>query len=568
MKAFVVSLLILASCSAFAAQPLPAQNKAYDPKTTALLMNLCRESLCKIVNYHDRFVLDEEYSRLANNIDVTLIRDDEIAELIKRLMIELNALKLDEMSKSQIIGEYERKLNLSILKCLKPAKELMGKASTPVEMACEAILVMAWATNHRGKSIAKYNKELAEKVMTLQAEELKRLTELRTEFFSTEYVLYRRYNLPDRLNLKEMQLDQYIRVLQDDDPARRLERLDRLKEDFSAYPPFWYQIGLTAQELGRKDLALEYYKYFDQIATPVLREDPDRVAVCMHRIMLLDPAADREAIVRDLQTIERNTKYYYRWENILFAALTYYRLNDLDNARRLIQTSINEGYNVPLHEQVSIAMESMAAENEADQIRQNMLDQSEKYLLEGQAELGRTNSLLLMRAWGTKLTDIRLTIEPRSKAAQNAKYAVPGYNVYLLGRSAMKGDVYYDNIIARFPLTWDTKEAPSASMRFNGNSIKAGDKERDKDTGEWTITFPRAFDQDDILQRGRVYPCSLMLRTKDGVIEIGYEAKRVTEDILRYRPDLPQNEPYFEIRTIAFQGEDYRIDKGLIVPAE
>ncbi len=531
-------------------------------------MNLCRESLCKIVNYHDRFVLDEEYSRLANNIDVTLIRDDEIAELIKRLMIELNALKLDEASKSLIVGEYEKSLNLSILKCLKPAKELMGKASTPVEMACEAILVTAWATTHRGRAISKFNKEMAEKVMTLQADELKRLTQLRTEFFSTEYVLYRRYNLPDRLNLKEMQLDQYIRVLQDEDPARRLERLERLKEDFSAYPPFWYQIGFTAQELGKKDLALQYYKYFDQIATPVLREDPDRVAVCMHRIMLLDPATDRDAIVRDLQTIERNTKYYYRWENVLFAALTYYRLNDLDNARRLIQTSINEGYNVPLHEQVMFTMESLAAETETDQIRQNMLDQSEKYLLEDQAKLGRCNSLVLMRAWGSKLTDIKLTIEPRSKAAQNAGYAVPGYNVYLLGRSAMKGDVYFDNVIARFPAQWAEKDPPSASLRFNGKSIKTGDKERDKATGEWTIKFPRAFDQDDILQRGRVYPCSLSLRTKDGVIEIGYEAKRVTDEVLRYRPELPPNEPYFEIRTIAFQGENFKIDRGLIVPAD
>jgi hypothetical protein len=538
----------------------------YDPRTTALLMNLCRESLCRIVDYNDRIVLDEEYSRLANNIDVTLIRDDEIAELIKRLMIELNALKLDEGTKAQIVGFYERKMSSSILAALKPPKELLGNAATPVQMACQAILLTAWGTTNRAKALSKYDKEMGEKVLALRADELKRLTDLRTAFFGTEYTLWKRYGLPDRLNLKEVQLDQYIRVLQDDDPVRRLQRLERLKDDFQAYPPFWYQIGLAAQMANDKPVALSYYRRFDDVATPVLREDPDRVAVCMHRIALLDPQQDREQIVRDLQTIERNTKYYYRWENILFAALTYYGIGDVENARRLIRTSINEGYSVPLHEEVLTEMESAAARSQLEGRRADMLNTADSIGFDEAMRVGRNNSLATLRALGDQITGIRLNVAARSRTAQSAKLAVPGYNVYLLGREAFKGDVYFDNVIVRLPAAWMKGGNPSVSLKFNGKTIKSGDKSRDDKTGDLIVEFPRVLEQDGVLDKGKVYPCTLKLDDEHGQIELGYRVLRVTEELRRVHPELPADSPYFELQTITYMGEQYRLEHGLIVP--
>lgn len=526
----------------------------YDPRTTAVLMNLCRESLCKIVNYNDRVVLDEEYSRLANNIDVTLIRDDEIAALIQKLMIELNALRLDEDAKAQIVGYYERKLNLSILDAIKPPKELLRGASDPILMACKAILLTSWGTTNRAKALSKYNKELAEKVVALRADELKRLAELRTAFFGTEYALYKRYGLPDRLNIKEVQLEQYIRVIQDEDPGRRLERLERLKEDFEAYPPFWYQIGLAAQEAGNNTLALVYYRRFDETALPMLREDPDRVAVCMHRIMLLDPVQDRAAILRDLETIERNTRYYYRWENMLFAALTYYALGDVDNARRLIRTSINEGCSVPLHEQVLVEMESVTARARLEGTRLAMVSATEGIAFDRAMQVGRARSLDTLRALGGQITGIALDVQPRNQTAQKAALAVPGYNVYLLGREAFKGDVYFDNVVARIPAAWFSGDKPHVSLKFNGKTIKPADKTRDKATGDVIVTFPRVFDRDDVLAKGRVYPCALKLEDDHGEMELGYEIHRVDAETLR-----------FELRTIEYMGESYQLEHGLIV---
>lgn len=544
-----------------------AAGDAYDPAATALLMNLCRLSLCTIANYNDRVVLDEQYDRLANNIDVTRIRDDEIAELIKRLMIELNNLRLDEATKQRVVGMYNRKISSSLFEAVRnPPKELLGGASTPVSIACQAILLTAAGTSNRAKAIGNYKKELDAKVWELKSEELRRLAQLRTDFFGTEYTLYKRYNLPDRLNLKEVQLEQYLRVLDDPEPKRRLGRLERLKEDFEAFPPFWFQIGLAAQQAGDNLSAFEYYRRFENAPTRVLREDPDAVMMAMHRIMMLNPRGDRDAIRRDLQTIERNTRYYYRWESVLFAALTYHALGDEANARRLIQTSIDEGYEVPLHREILAVMESESSRKYLESVRGDLLTSSQTIHFNALMRVGRTERLTALRALGRQLTDITLRMEPRSKAAQNAAFAVPGYNVYLLGRSAIKGDVYFDNCIVRLPEAWFAGDKPKVSILFNGKTYRPNDTVRREKEGVVEVEFARLFNMDDVVKDGRTYHCVVRLSSNEGEMEIGFDARQPLETDFLRDPDIPKELPYFEMRSITVGGETYRVENGLIEP--
>ena len=50
--------------------------------------------------------MDEEYSKLINNIDITRIQDDEAAKLIESLLRELNALKLNDVEKQALSDAY------------------------------------------------------------------------------------------------------------------------------------------------------------------------------------------------------------------------------------------------------------------------------------------------------------------------------------------------------------------------------------------------------------------------------------------------------------------------------
>lgn len=553
--------------------PLPKESSTkYDPQTTAMLLNYCRESLYKVVEFNDRAVLDEEYGRLINNIDITRIQDDEVAQLIELLLKELNALRLTDAERQYLTEAYNRRVGFSVLEALKGSKDLKDikiptfGAKGPAAVACQAIVVIAAGVTGYKSQFAKQQRDAKMRLMALNAQELNRLTTLRTRFFDTEYKLYKRYSLPDRLNLKEVQMEQYIRVLADDDAGRRLERLERLKEDFQAFPPFWYEIGKAAQETGDVVFAKSYYEHFERINARVFREDLDYVMLCMHRILLWNPESEADAIRRDLKTIEDNTRYYYKWENILFAALKYYELGDFENARRLIRISINEGYCVALHEQILTEMESQAAKEKLREQARDLAEKSDVEALESLGDLGPGEQLEALRAMGSMITDIRLSVDPRSHTGQNASYFVPLYNLYSLGR-VVKGTAYFDDIVVQLPEAWFANPGTKVKLRSAGRSYNASNATKDKD-GTRRLTFTRVFKEEDIVEKKKQVLLALHVETKTMALVVGFEAKPVTPQIERLHPELTGDTPFFEMKSIVYKGRRYEIDDGLIVYRE
>lgn len=549
--------------------PHPASERSstkYSPETTAMLLNYCRESLYKIVEYNDRAILDEEYSRLVNNIDITRIQDDEAAQLIEGLLIELNALKLTETEKQYLMDAYNNRIQHGVLDVFKGGKNAPSvNATEPATLACQAILFMASGIASFRSEKNKLKQEIAERTLQLQAEDLKRLTVLRTQFFDTEYKLYKRYDLPDRLNLKEVQLAQYIKVLADEDNQRRLERLERLKDDFDAFPPFWYALGKAAQDTNRIDLAKSYYSHFERIQPHVFREDQDYVQLCMHRIMLFDPESELESIRQDLRTIESNTKYYYKWENILFAALMYYRIGDLDNARRLIRQSINEGYCVQLHENVLVEMESRAAKANLQEMADDLVEKSDLQALDELEKVGPEKQLDALRSLGKQITDITITTAPRSHAAQGMSYFVPVYNLYAIGRQIGKQDGYNDYCIAHLPFAWFDKGRPKLRLQFKGRTFKPAGIAEEKKDGVVHVTFARVFKEKDVVEKLQEWPVRLSIEGKSTALELEFQVQPVTDRLRKLRPELPPDEPYFELRSIKYGEREYTVRDGLII---
>ncbi len=555
-----------------AASALPSK---YPPDATAMLLNYCRESLFRIAEFNDRTVLDEEYGKLVNNVDVTRIQDDEIAEIFKLFLTELDALKLNADEKERIVAAYNRQIQSSVLQYFRPGKGIQDLKSagipvggnSPAALACKGILIVASGIANYKSSVTKLQQEAGARIAALTGEELKRLTTLRTQFFDTEYRIYKRYGLSDRLNLKEVQLEQYLKVLADEDSHRRLERLDRLKDDFAAFPPFWYQLGRAAQESGNRSLALAHYAHFEQVYTRVFREDPDYVMLCMHRVLLWDPQRDRGAIVRDLQTIERHTKYYYKWESVLFAALTYYQIGDLENARRLIQTSIHEGYNVPFHEEIRTKMESEAARDALRHTARDLFAKTDAVAVEALRRVGPAQRIEVLRMLGPRVTGIAFSVKPRSHAAQHASYAVPVYNLYSIGRSVLKGDAYNDNVIAHVPMEWFRGDQPKITLSFLGRSFKPVARWRNKELDTMELEFSRVFEQDDVVKRKMSRQLRLRIEALETTLDFTYDVKPVTAEMITVRPELSLDTPFFDLMTIEYAGDRFRIDGGLVVSA-
>ena len=321
----------------------------YTPETVAVLVNYCKVSLTKIVDNADKVVLDEEYDAIINNIDVTRVRDDETADLFKRMLTCLIEKRLRDEEREQVREIFNQQMDNAIYEAFSSPGSVFASGGTPIGIAASALQSLVSGYFNYKRSITRYKTQLNKELWQLKKDELQELTTLRGWFFDTEYTLYKRYNLPDRLRLSEKQVQTLSTTLSNPDLPARIRLLEGYKSDFEAYPAFWFYLGLAYQQLGNKPQALKCYAHFDDIYKPILREDAISAAVSINRLQLLDPAHDKSRIAKNLHNIEDNNKYYYKWEQILLAALAYAQIGDYGSAQQLIQRNIDHRCSLPNH---------------------------------------------------------------------------------------------------------------------------------------------------------------------------------------------------------------------------
>lgn len=92
----------------------PSKSPSIEAELTAKILNYCHMSLFRIVTYNDRIVLEEEYSEIINNINLTKIRDREIITLLESLMDAISRFRLQEGDKALFMKGYEKQVRNAI----------------------------------------------------------------------------------------------------------------------------------------------------------------------------------------------------------------------------------------------------------------------------------------------------------------------------------------------------------------------------------------------------------------------------------------------------------------------
>ncbi len=317
----------------------------YDPLFTMLALNTCVVSVSETLHYGDRLVLDQEYRNIINNISFGNIEaDEELISLFQSLLTLLHDGLLREAEKDAFFRAYQRNVKRTVLQSL-------SEASSTAKGSYGAILEGAFAAgttyfDHKNR-MDDYRVELGEKLWSLDKEQRRQLNELQKELLAASWKLQRRYGLDDALRLSQQDLAAFHEALADSDAERRLRRLERLKERFIAYPPFWYVLGRTAQELGKSDEAKEAYSAFEKNWRPILRYDPFYAAVAMNRAQLRG-TGEGEALARDLEILLAHSRTE-DGANRLYAGLRYLDLQDLERAKACFQQNVDEGYEKELN---------------------------------------------------------------------------------------------------------------------------------------------------------------------------------------------------------------------------
>ena len=330
----------------------------------AYALNLCTVSVSQIIDYADVNIMEQEYEAILNNLNLEQMpKDEALLNILKQILDTITSLRIGEEDKALVEREYQQKMKNGIWEAV-PNLALIIAGTSPLTMSLSLISQIGIGYMNYRRSMADREMETERQKWQLSKDALEKFNSLRRNLFDTAWRLSDKYGFSDELRLSEKQIRQYDMILMDEDPIRRFDRLDMIKGNFGAYPPFWYYYGNTANAIANssavideevrkkcRKTAFDAFRKFRTINQyDLLREDCIASANALEMADLLDPSSDRAAIH---ELTDEAVAYSGNEKDILqLAAMEYLNIGAWPEAAKLLRQLVNEQYNTVMNAQL------------------------------------------------------------------------------------------------------------------------------------------------------------------------------------------------------------------------
>ena len=330
----------------------------------AYALNLCTVSVSQIIDYADVNIMEQEYEAILNNLNLEQMpKDEALLDILRQIMDTITLFRISKEDRNIIEQEYRQKMQNGIWEAV-PNLALIISGASPLTMSLSLASQIGIGYMNYRKSRAENELDLERKKMKLENDALERFNGLRRQLFTTAWRLSETYGFSDELRLSEKQIRRYNRILTDTDPIRRFERLDMIKDQFTAYPPFWYYYGNTANEivssgyqitaqqrLRTRNTARQAFEKFREINDAgLLRDDCIASANALELAELLDPGKE-DLLIADL--CEEAVRFCGNEKDVLqLAAMTYLNIGRQEKAAGILRQLVNEQYNTVINAQL------------------------------------------------------------------------------------------------------------------------------------------------------------------------------------------------------------------------
>lgn len=330
----------------------------------AYVLNMCTVSVSQIVDYNDEYILEQEYEAILNNLDLEQMpKDEALLNIMKELLDTITFFRIYKMKKDMIEKKYQQNVKNALWNAVPNIGLLVAGGNVMTMAVSLASNVGIGYMNYRSTK-AENDLEHEERLMELQITAIEQLNALKRELFTTSWRLADEYEFSDKYRLTERQIRQYNEILMDQDYIRRYKRLYSIKDNFLAYPPFWYFLGNAANHISRlegkafsdefrneyRKIAINYFDYYFQInETSILRED-ELVASCALEYYELLPDSEREHKIELLRKAMKWAGMHLDVAQI--CAIDFLRLKDYSNAEKIFEILVNENYNAEVNSQI------------------------------------------------------------------------------------------------------------------------------------------------------------------------------------------------------------------------
>lgn len=348
----------------------------HDQLKAAYALNLCTVSVSQIVDYKDLNVLEQEYE-LMNNLNLhNMPKDQALLHILRQILDTVTFFRIYEGDKMMLEKKYQQKIKNAIWNAI-PSFALVAFGD-PYTFAMSMIASVGMGYMNYRKEKANTLTEREEQEWTLQRSAIEQFNALRRELFDTAWRLSDSYGFDDKYRLTESQISQYNSILMDSIPLRKYERLDSIKDNFEAYPPFWYYLANAAMDVvnvyknetafGNNISAINkytqlaeqnYQKYLDK-DIDLLRNNYIRSACDLeYAALLLDSLPRIEENEKKLRLckinylIDDTIKHCGSKLDILQIASIYYlKINKAEEATKHLRKLVIENYNTKTNSQL------------------------------------------------------------------------------------------------------------------------------------------------------------------------------------------------------------------------
>lgn len=329
-------------------------------RKAAYALNMCTVSVSQIIDYRDLNILEQEYEAILNNLNLEEIpKNEALLQILKQLLDTITYFRIEAGDKVMIEKEYQQKVKNAIWSAV-PNFGLIVAGGSPLTMAVSLASQVGIGYMNYRRNKAEYSLNREKQMWQLQRTAIEQFNGLRRELFDTAWRLADTYKFPDEYRLTERQIKQYNRILMDQDELRKFERLDAIKEKFSAYPPFWYFIGNAANYVAEnkqidisgetrlqfKKIALAHFEKYEELSKcNILREDQLAASCALEHVDLLLSVGtyDKTEILR---LISKAVKMSGNAFDIMqLCAIAYLKVGAGDEAVKLLRILVNEDYN-------------------------------------------------------------------------------------------------------------------------------------------------------------------------------------------------------------------------------
>lgn len=334
-------------------------------RKAAYALNLCTVSVSQIIDYEDLNILEQEYEMILNNLNLeNFPKDDALLHILKQILDTITFFRIYEGDKQMLDKKYQHKMKNAIWSAI-PNFTFVASGN-PYAIAVSAVSAIGMGYMNYRREKANISLENEEENWKLQRSAIEQFNGLRRELFDTAWRLADTYGFKDEDRLTEKQIAAYNKILMDPVPLRRFERLNAIQHCFNAYPPFWYNLGNAAHEVAKiyenadfsdypfrleaiskyRSLAEASFHKYLECDHSLLRTDYIRSSCCLdYAALLLEKnAGGTDEQVRQL--ISDAEKYASDALDVLqICAIYSLRVNDINNAQRLLRKLVIEGYN-------------------------------------------------------------------------------------------------------------------------------------------------------------------------------------------------------------------------------